>query len=312
VKADRKKITIVGAGNVGATCAQRLAERDYADIILVDIVEGLAQGKALDILESAPVLGFNCQLTGASGYQPTAGSSVVIIAAGYSRKPNMNRQELLAVNGQIVSEITGNVINQSPHSIIIMVTNPVDALTFLAFQVSGWQPNRILGLSGVLDGARLSSFIAAELGVPVNGISPCVIGEHGRNMLIVPRLTTVNGVPLTELLAGEAIGRLVARTINGGAEIVGLLQMGSAFYAPSAAVARMVDAIIHDSKEVMTCATHLDGEYDIKDAVIGVPVSLGANGVERVVELELNPQEKAVLASSAAAVRQAVASANLS
>jgi len=305
------KITIIGAGNVGASCAQRLAERDYANIVLVDIVEGLAQGKALDIGQSGPVSGFNCQITGTDSYRPTAGSSIVVITAGYSRKPGMTRQDLLEANGRIISEITGNVIDMSLDSIIIMVTNPVDAMTYITCRVSQWPPGRIFGLSGVLDGARLSSFIAAELGVPATGISPCVIGEHGKNMLIIPRLTTVNGVPLTELTTGEAIDRLVARTVNGGAEIVGLLQTGSAFYAPSAAVARMVDAVIRDSKEVMTCATYLNGEYGIADAVIGVPVSLGADGVERVVELELTPQERETLASSAAAVRQAITSANL-
>ena len=300
-----KKISIIGAGNVGATCAQRIAERGYADIVLVDIIEGLPQGKALDILESAPILNFNSHLAGTNSYQETADSDVVIITAGLGRKPGMSRDELLLANTNIITEVTRNVVNYSPSCIIVMVTNPVDAMTHLAIHTSQFPRNRVFGLSGVLDAARFSSFIAAELKVSVEGVSPCVLGQHGENMVIIPRLTTVNGIPLTEILPPETISKLIERTIKGGAEIVGLLKTGSAFYAPSAAVAQMVDAIILD-KKTLPCATYLQGEYGIKDTVIGVPVKLGKNGIEQIIELELTPEEKTALTNSAKAVQELV------
>jgi malate dehydrogenase len=300
------KISIIGAGNVGASCAQRIAERGYADIVLMDVVEGLPQGKALDILQSAPILNFNSHLTGTNSYQETTNSDVVIITSGIARKPGMTRDELLLANRDIITNVTSNVINYSLNCIIIMVTNPVDVMTHSVLQVSKFPRNRVLGLSGVLDAARCSSFIASELNVPVEDVSACVLGQHGENMVIIPRLSTVKDTPLTKLLPQETINKLIERTIKGGAEIVGLLKTGSAFYAPSAAVAQMVDAITLDKKKVLTCATHLDGEYGIKDTVIGVPVKLGRNGIEQVIELELTAEEKTALTNSAKAVQQLV------
>jgi len=302
----RAKVSIIGAGNVGASCAQRLAEPGYADIVLLDIVEGLAQGKALDISQSAPILGFNATVTGTTRYEETAGSDVVIIASGAARKPGMSRDDLLLTNMEIVSQVTRNVVQHSPDAIIIVATNPVDAMVYLARRVSQFPRNRVLGLSGVLDAARLSSFIAAELGVSVEDVSACVLGEHGRNMVIIPRLCTVSGMPLTQILPRETIDRLVERTLGGGAEIVGLLKTGSAFYAPSAAIARMTEAIVLDEKRILPCAAYLDGEYGIRDSVIGVPLKLGRSGIEQVVELELSAEERQALANSAKAVRELV------
>lgn len=302
------KITIIGAGNVGATCAQRIAERDYADIVLLDIIEGLPQGKALDIIESAPMVGFDSHILGTNHYEETADSDVVVITSGISRKPGMTRDELLETNMNIVAEVTRQEVSYSPGCIIIMVTNPVDAMTYLALKASRFPRNRVLGLSGVLDGGRLSTFIAAELNVSPADVSACVLGEHGKSMVVIPRLCTVGGVPITSLLSQDTIDRLVARTIGGGAEIVGLLKTGSAFYAPSAAVARMVDAVILDKKEVLPCAAYLDGEYGIKDTVITVPVKLGRGGVEQIIELELTPDEKQALINSAEAIKQLVKS----
>ena len=300
------KISIIGAGNVGASCAQRIAERGYADIVLMDIIEGLPQGKALDILQSAPILNFNSPLTGTNSYQETSNSDVVIITSGIARKPGMTRDELLLANRDIITNVTSNVINYSPNCIIIMVTNPVDAMTHLVLQVSKFSRNRVFGLSGVLDAARFSSFIAIELNVSVEDVSACVLGQHGENMVVIPRLSTVKGTPLTKLLPQETINKLIERTIKGGAEIIGLLKTGSAFYAPSAAVAQMVDTIILDKKKVLTCATYLDGEYGIKGTVIGVPVKLDRNGIEQVIELELTAEEKTALTNSAKAVQQLV------
>lgn len=277
-------------------------------MVLLDVVPGLPQGKALDILESAPLAGFNSSITGSNSYQDTAGSDVVVISSGSGRKPGTSRDELLKTNAQIVSQVISSVIKHSPDCILMMVTNPVDAMTYLALKVSGFPSRRVLGLSGVLDGARLCSFIAAELNVPVEDVSAYVLGEHGSHMVVIPRLAEVSGKPITKLLPPEAINRLVERTVNGGAEIVGLLKTGSAFYAPSAAAARMVEAIIQDQKRVLPCAVYLDGEYGIRDVVIGVPVKLGKSGVEEIVEFELTGEEKAALASSAGAVRKLIES----
>ena len=298
----RHKVSVIGAGNVGATCAQRIAGRGYADVVMVDIVEGLPQGKALDMMESSPILDTDCVITGSNDYQATSGSDVVIITSGLARKPGMSRDELVLANAEIVAGVTRNVTACSPDCVIIVATNPVDAMTHLALEVSGFPASRVFGLSGLLDGARLRSFIAAELGVSVTDVSACVMGEHGKNMVVVPRLCTAHGVPITELLSGEAIGRLVRRTVNGGAEIVELLKTGSAFYAPSAALARMAEAVILDKKQVLYCAAGLQGEYGIKDTVIGVPVKLGKGGIEQVVTLPLDDEEKAQLAASAEAV----------
>jgi malate dehydrogenase len=300
------KITIIGAGNVGSACAQRLAERNIADIALVDIVEGLSQGKALDILQSAPVLGFSSRVIGTNGYEETAGSDVVVITSGSARKPSMSRDDLLLTNMVIVKEVTGKVVAQSPDCIIIVATNPVDAMVRLALHVSEFPRERVIGLSGVLDAARLSTFVAAELGVPVGDVDACVIGEHGKNMVVLPRLTTVNGVPITELLPAEAVGRLVERTVGGGAEIVGLLKTSSAFYAPSAAIAEIVESILLDKKRTLCCAVSLNGEYGLRDTVISVPVKLGRGGIEGVVELELTSDERQALANSAKAVQELI------
>ncbi|MFC1964532.1 malate dehydrogenase [Chloroflexota bacterium] len=301
-----KKISIIGAGNVGATCAQRIAERGYADIVLVDIIPGLPQGKALDIAESAPIINFDSQLVGTNSYEETANSDVIVITSGQSRKPGMTRDELLLANVKIVTEVTRNVVQFSPDCIILMVTNPVDAMIHLAIEVSHFPPNRVFGLSGTLDAARLRSFIAAELDVSVADVSACVLGEHGKNMVVIPRLCTVGGTPITEILPPETIDRLVERTIKGGAEIVDLLKTGSAFYAPSAAVAQMAEAVILDKKQVLPCAALLQGQYGIKDTVICVPVKLGMNGFEEIIELELTDEEKVALAGSAEAVQELV------
>ncbi len=300
------KVSIIGAGSVGATCAQRIVEHGYADVVLLDIVEGLPQGKALDIQESAPILNFDSHLSGTNNYQDTADSDVVIITSGSARKPGMSREDLLLTNMKIVAEVTRNVVSHSPDCIIIMVTNPVDAMVYLALNVSKFPRHRVLGLSGVLDGARLSSFIAAELKVSVEDVSACVLGEHGKNMVVVPRLSTVNGTPITKILPQETIDKLVERTIGGGAEIIGLLKTGSAFYAPSAAVVQMAEAIILGKKKILPCAACLEGEYGIKDTVISVPVKLGRNGIEQVIELELTTEEKEQLANSASAVQELV------
>jgi len=300
------KISIIGAGNVGASCAQRIAERACADIVLVDIIDGLPQGRALDILQSAHILDFKSRLTGTNSYQETANSDVVIITSGISRKPGMTRDELLLTNAKIITEVVQQVANYSPDCIIIMVANPVDAMTHLAINTSRFPRNRVFGLSGVLDCARFSSFIATELNIPVSDVSACIMGQHGNNMVVIPRLSTVKGKPLTEILPPETINKLVKRTINGGAEIVGLLKTGSAFYAPSAAVAQMVDAVISDKKQVMHCATYLEGEYGIRDTVISTPVKLGRTGIEEVIELELTAEEKQSLTNSVKAVQELV------
>ena len=306
-----KKISVIGAGNVGASLAQRLVEKDFADIVLLDIVEGLPQGKALDIKESAPVVGFNANIKGTNDYKDTAGSEVVVVTSGIGRKPGMSRDELLGINVKIVSEVTRNIVKHSPDCIIVMVTNPVDTMTYLALKVSGFERNRVVGQSGMLDSARFSSFIAEELKVPATDVSSFVLGEHGSNMVIIPRLARVKGRPITELLPDDVLQRLVERTVNGGAEIVGLLKTGSAFYAPSAATARMVEAIALYTKEVLPCAAYLQGEYGIEDTVIGVPVKLGSSGIEEIIEFELTQEEKAALGSSATAVRRLVESIKL-
>jgi malate dehydrogenase len=281
-------------------------ERGYADVVLVDIVPGLAQGKALDILQSAPAINFNSTITGSSDYKDTAGSEVVIITAGLFRTPGMTRDELLLANMKIVSEVVGKVVKHSPDGIILMVTNPLDAMTYLAVQTSKFQRNRVVGLSGVLDSARLSTFIAEELKVSPADISAWVLGAHGQNMVVIPRLTTVKGRPLTELLPQETIDKLVERTIHGGREIVDLLKKGSAFYAPSAGIAQMAEAMVLDKKETLPCAALLDGEYGIKDSVIGVPVKLGKSGIEQIIELDLTAEEKQRLYDSAEGVKELI------
>ncbi|HEY32674.1 MAG TPA: malate dehydrogenase [Dehalococcoidia bacterium] len=300
------KVTIIGAGNVGSACAQRLAERNIADIALVDIVEGLPQGKALDILQSGPVIGFGSRIIGTNGYEETAGSDVVVITSGSARKPGMTRDDLLMTNMKIVGEVTEKVVGKSPDCTIIVATNPVDAMVYLARHVSKFPRERVIGLSGILDSARLSTFVAAELNVATAAVDAYVLGEHGKNMVVLPRLTTVNGVPVTELLPAETVSRLVERTVGGGAEIVGLLKTGSAFYAPSAAITQMVESILLDRKSTLCCAVSLDGEYGLKDTVISVPVKLGRSGIEEVVELELTSEERQALADAAKVVQELI------
>jgi malate dehydrogenase len=298
----RKKITVVGAGFVGATTAQRLAERNYADVVMVDIVEGLPQGKALDLQEAGPVIGYDCKVTGTNDYADTANSDIVIITSGIARKPGMSRDDLVLTNMSIVKGVTEQVVRYSPHSIIIVVTNPLDAMAQLAWKVSGFPRQRVLGQSGVLDSARFRTFIAMELGVSVQNVDAYVLGGHGDTMVPLPRYTTVGGVPLPELLPAERIDSLVKRTRDGGAEIVNLLKTGSAFYAPSAAVVEMVDCILYDKNKIVPCSVYLDGEYGLKGVFSGVPVKLGAAGMESVVVLKLNAEEQAALERSANAV----------
>lgn len=303
----RKKITVIGAGFVGATTVQRLAERNYADLVMIDIVEGLPQGKALDLQEAGPVVGYDSKITGSNDYADTAGSDIVVITSGIARKPGMSRDDLILTNMGIVKGVVEQVVRYSPNCILIVVTNPLDAMCQLAYKVSGFPRQRVLGQSGVLDAARFRTFIAMELGVSVQNIDAYVLGGHGDTMVPLPRYTTVGGVPLPELLSAERIAALVQRTRDGGAEVVNLLKTGSAFYAPSAAVVEMVDAIVYDKKKILPCAAYLQGEYGIKGLYSGVPVRLGAGGMEDVVVLKLNDEELAALRRSADAVRELVA-----
>ncbi len=303
----KRKISVIGAGFVGATTAQRLAERNYADIVMVDIVEGLPQGKALDLQEAGPVLGYDCTITGTNDYAATEGSDIVVITSGVARKPGMSRDDLVLTNMGIVKNVTEQIVSHSPNCIIIVVTNPLDAMTQLAWKVSGFPRQRVLGQSGVLDSARFRTFIAMELNVSVQNIDAYVLGGHGDTMVPLPRYTTVGGVPLPELLPAERIAALVQRTRDGGAEIVNLLKTGSAFFAPSAAVVEMVDAIVYDKRKILPCSVYLDGEYGIKGVFSGVPIKLGARGMEEIVQLKLTADEQAALLRSANAVRELIA-----
>ncbi|MCL2140583.1 MAG: malate dehydrogenase [Dehalococcoidia bacterium] len=305
------RISIIGAGNVGASLGQRLIEKDLADIVLIDIVDGLPQGKALDIAESAPILGFNHRISGSTDYSDSADSEVVVITSGIARKPGMTREDLIRINSSIVSGVVKEVVRYSPNCVIIVVANPVDAMTWVAYKASGLARQRVLGLSGVLDSARLATFIALETNCSVKDVSCYVLGEHGSSMVVFPRLATVNGKPITALLPAEKISALVTRTVNGGAEIVGLLKNSSAFYAPSAAVVRMTEAIIQNQDKLLPCAAVLNGEYNLREVVIGVPVKLGRDGIKEIVNLDLTPDELAILASSAETVRKQIGSITL-
>jgi malate dehydrogenase len=302
----KSKVTVVGAGNVGGTTAQRLAERNYADVVLVDIVEGLPQGKALDILESGPVIGFDSNVTGTNGYEESAGSEIVVITSGSPRKPGMSRDDLLKTNQNIVRSVTEEVVKHAPEAILVVVANPLDAMCHVALEVSGFPRERVVGMAGILDTARYRTFIARELGVSVRDVFALVLGGHGDTMVPLPSMATVGGVAITDLLPQDRVEAIVARTRGGGAEIVQLLQSGSAFYAPSAAVVEMVDSILLDQKRLLPCAAYLQGEYGIDDLFVGVPVKLGASGVEEVVELDLEQSELEDLKSSAGAVRELV------
>ena len=302
----KSKVTVVGAGNVGGTTAQRLAERNYADVVLVDIVEGLPQGKALDILESGPVIGFDSNVTGTNGYEESAGSEIVVITSGSPRKPGMSRDDLLKTNQNIVVSVTEEVVKHAPEAILVVVANPLDAMCHVALEASGFPRERVVGMAGILDTARYRTFIAQALGVSVRDVFALVLGGHGDTMVPLPSMATVGGVAITDLLPQDRVEAIVARTRGGGAEIVQLLQSGSAFYAPSAAVVEMVDSILLDQKRLLPCAAYLQGEYGIDDLFVGVPVKLGASGVEEVIELDLEQSELEDLKSSAGAVRELV------
>ena len=302
----RNKVTVVGAGNVGATTAQRIFDKGYADVVLVDIVEGLPQGKALDMLESGPVLGSDAGVVGTNDYEETAGSDVVVITSGIARRPGMSRDELLLTNMKIVTSVTREVVMQSPDTVLVIVTNPLDAMAQRAYQVSGLPKERVVGMAGILDTARFRTFLAEELSVSVNSVDAYVLGGHGDTMVPVTGSTTVGGQPISRLLPAERIDRIVKRTQDGGAEIVNLLKTGSAYYAPSAAVTQMVEAILFDRKEILPCTAYLEGEYGIDGLYVGVPVRLGAGGVEEIIEFDLTDDERSSLSNSAAAVRELV------
>jgi len=302
----RKKITVVGAGNVGATVAQRLFERGYADIVLVDIVEGLPQGKALDMLESGPVLGTDSKITGTNSYEDTANSDVVVITAGIARKPGMSRDDLLFTNMDIVGGVAEQVAKYSPESIIIVVSNPLDAMAQQALDITKFPRERVIGMAGILDTARFRTFLSEAVNASVEDVQAYVLGGHGDTMVPLVQSTNVAGIPIAKLLPEDVLEPIVQRARDGGAEIVGLLKTGSAFYAPSAAVAQMVDSIILDKKRIVPCAAYLKGEYGIDGLYIGVPVKLGAKGIEEIIEVELSSAEKANLDKSAAAVTELI------
>jgi malate dehydrogenase len=302
----RKKVTIVGAGNVGATTAQRIADKGYADVVLVDVVEGMPQGKALDMLQSGPVTGSDARVVGSNTYDVTTDSDVVVITAGIARKPGMSRDDLLLTNMKIVGEVTGQVAGRSPRAVLIVVSNPLDAMVQHAYRISGFPKQRVVGMAGILDTARFRTFLAAELKMSVTNVQAYVLGGHGDSMVPLIGSTTAGGVPVSELIPKARLDEIVKRTQNGGAEIVALLKTGSAYYAPSAAVEQMVEAIIFDRKAVLPCAALLEGEYGIRGLFVGVPVKLGAGGVEQVVQVKLTPEEDAALKKSAAAVRELV------
>ncbi len=302
----RKKVTVVGAGNVGANCALRIADKELADVVLVDVVEGVPQGKGLDILESGPIQGYDVKIIGTNDYEPTADSDIVVITAGFPRKPGMSRDDLLIANHEVVRTATEQAAKYSPNSILILVTNPLDAMCWTAHQVSKFSKNRVIGMAGVLDTARYRTFIAEELDVSMENVTAMVLGGHGDTMVPLVRLTSVSGIPLSELLDQETIERLVQRTRDGGAEIVRYLKTGSAYYAPSAATVEMVESILKDKKKVLPCAALLEGEYGVNGLFVGVPVKLGSNGIEKIYELKLTAQEQQQLNKSAAAVQELI------
>ncbi len=305
------KITIIGSGAVGATAAQRIAEKELGDVVMTDIVEGLPQGKALDLMEAGPLCGYDSKITGTNDYKDIEGSDVVVVTAGIARKPGMTREDLLKINTKIIREVSQNIARYAPDSVVITVTNPLDIMTYVTMKTTGFEPRRVFGMSGVLDSGRFATFIAMELGCSVRDISAMVLGGHGDTMVPLPRFTTVSGVPITELLDTATIQRLVDRTVDGGAEIVNLLKTGSAFYAPSAAVTNMVEAVIKDTKRILPVCAYLDGEYGKKNIYLGVPIILGRRGVEEIVELELTQNEQKALNRSADAVESGISSLDL-
>jgi malate dehydrogenase len=306
----RKKVTVVGGGFVGSTTAQRIVDAELADVVLTDVLEGVPAGKALDMLESAPISRSDARAVGITtatdDYRETSSSDLVVITAGFPRKPGMSRDDLLKANYDVVKQVVEQIVKYSPNSILIMVTNPLDAMAQAAYKISGFSKNRVIGMAGVLDSARMSTFVAAELGVSVENVHSFVLGGHGDDMVPLPRYSTVAGIPLPDLLPKEKIDAIVERTRKGGAEIVNLLKTGSAYYAPSAAVVEMVDAILKDKKKILPCAAYLDGDYGIKGLFVGVPCKLGARGIEQIVEIKLTAEENAALQKSAASVRELV------
>lgn len=303
----RQKVSVIGAGNVGATTAQRLAEMDFVDLALVDVVEGLAEGKALDLSEAGPVVGYDSQVVGGTDLEITRGSAVVVVTSGLARKPGMSRDDLINANAEIVGGVVRELVTRSPDAVLIMVTNPLDVMTELAIRVSGLDRHRVVGMAGVLDTARFRSFLAAELKVSVRSVEAYVLGGHGDSMVPLRGGTSVAGVPVGKLISGARLEEIVQRTRDGGAEVVKLLKTGSAYYAPSAAVSQMVEAILRDRRLVLPCAIRLEGEYGLTGVVMGVPVKLGAAGVIEVVEVELSPGERQELERSAQAVREVTA-----
>lgn len=299
----KPKVTVIGAGNVGAQCAYRLAQKEVGNIVLLDVVEGLPQGKALDMSQAGAVDNFDSAITGTDRYEDTKDSSVVVITAGLARKPGMSRDDLIIKNAGIIKGVVENVVKFSPHAILLIVTNPLDVMTYYAMKVSGFPKSRVLGMAPLLDAARMQYFIAQALKIPIKDVYAEVLGSHGDLMVPVPRLSTVKGKPITELMTAEQIRHIVDRTTNGGAEIVALLKTGSAYYAPGSAAARMAEAIVKDKKEVINSCCYLSGQFGIKDVCLGVPARLGKNGVEEIVEIELTGEEKGALQKAAEAVK---------
>ena len=302
----RKKVTVVGAGNVGATAAHWIASKELADVVLIDIVEGVPQGKALDLLQAMPVEKRDSHVLGTNDYKDTANSDIVVITAGIPRKPGMSRDDLLNTNYKIMQDVVGKVVENSPNCILIVVSNPLDAMAQAAYKISKFSKNRVLGMAGVLDSARFRTFIAEELNVSVENVTAFVLGGHGDTMVPLPRYSTVAGIPITELIPADRLKALVDRTANGGAEIVKYLKTGSAYYAPSAAATEMVEAILKDKKKILPCAAYLEGEYGINGLFVGVPCKLGAKGLEKIIEIKLTAEEQAALQKSAGAVQELV------
>jgi malate dehydrogenase len=302
------KITVIGAGNVGATAAQRIAEKELAnELVLVDVVEGLPQGKGLDMYESAPIEGFDTKLIGTNSYEETAGSDIILITAGIARKPGMSRDDLQATNANIVKTVTEQAVAKSPQAIIIVVSNPLDVMTYVAMKVSGFERHRVIGMAGVLDSARFRTFISMELNVSVQDVSAFVLGGHGDSMVPLPRYSTVAGIPLPDLMDQATIERLVKRTRDGGIEIVNYLKTGSAYYAPSSAAVEMIESIVRDKKRILPCAVWLKGEYGLSDVFCGVPIKIGKKGMEEIIQIKLTPEEQVALNKSAADVKANIA-----